>query len=350
MPKIVVLGAGVMGSAMTVPAVARGHDVHLVGTHLDEDIIASVAGNGFHPTLNLVLPEPVKPHRWVDFADVVDDDTDLIILGVSSAGVGWAVDRLCEVLKGPVPILMVTKGLAAADGGVEVLPYRVAAELKDRIGNQSPVMAIAGPAIAGELAAERETATLFTGADGCPLDETIGWLGTPYYHPRISHDVIGVEVCAAFKNFYALAVGTAKGRVEQSREAPNKAAMHNLAAGLFTQVLMEMSALVKTLGGDTGTVHGLAGTGDLYVTCQAGRNSRMGRLLGMGIPFSKAKAEHMPDDTVEGADLALAIGSQVEDMFADGRLDGDAMPLTRAVLDSVCRDQPFRTDWDRFYR
>ena len=81
------------------------------------------------------------------------------------------------------------------------------------------------------------------------VERTLGLLAAPFYHARASSDVVGVEICAAFKNFYALAVGAAAGLLEREGKAANGALMHNLAASLFTQSLEEMTILVEALGG-----------------------------------------------------------------------------------------------------
>lgn len=349
MPDITILGAGVMGSAMSLPAAHRGNRIHLVGTPLDEEIIRSVAGNGLHPRLGVTLPHTVKAHSWTGFGEAMGQGTDLLILGVSSAGVDWAIDRVCEVLTGPVPILMITKGLVPKDGSIEVLPHKVAREIEARTGHRVPVMAVGGPCIAGELAAGRDTSIVVTGADRALIDRALQLLDAPFYHARPSSDVIGVELCAAFKNFYALAVGAAAGMIEREGKAANGALMHNLSSSVFTQALEEMTILVETLGGDAATVRGLPGSGDLYVTCQAGRNSRMGRLFGLGLTYSRAKAEHMANDTVEGAQLALDLGPTLDRMLASGALPADRMPLTGAIVDTVCRDRPLELAFRRFH-
>ena len=348
MARIAILGAGVMGSAMVVPAGALGHDVDLVGTHLDDAIVRSVAGNGWHPRLGLALPPTTRPLDWTRFPEAIAKSPDLILLGVSSAGVGWAIDRLAETLRAPVPILMITKGLHADGKTIEALPAVVARELKARTGLEPPVFAVGGPCIAGELAAQRDTRVVVTGATAEAAREAAGLFGAQFYHAAASADVIGVEVCAAFKNFYALAVGAAAGRLETQGRAENGAAMHNVAAGLFAQAIAEMATLTEALGGDPATAAGLAGAGDLYVTCLAGRNSRMGRLLGLGRAYSDAKAKDMPDDTVEGAELARALGPTLERMVETGRLPGAKLPLMGAVLDAINRDRPLAWDFARF--
>ena len=173
---------------------------------------------------------------------------DLVILGVSSAGVGWAIDRLCEALDRPVPVLMITKGLAPTGEGIDVLPHVVRRALKERLGMDVPVMAVGGPCIAGELAAGRHTGVVITGDDPALVDRTIAMLDAEFYHARPSADVVGVEVCAAFKNFYAIGVGWATGRLEREGKAGNGASMFNLSASLFTQALRELGILTRALG------------------------------------------------------------------------------------------------------
>jgi glycerol-3-phosphate dehydrogenase (NAD(P)+) len=351
MSAIVILGAGVMGSAMAVPLAAAGATrIDLVGTHLDETVVRSVQGNGLHPRLNVTMPDGVRAHGWRHFGEVVTPETRLIVLGVSSAGVEWAIDRLCETLVRPVPVLMITKGLTADGERLGLLPDHVRDSVRARRAIDLPVMAVGGPCIAGELAVQRDTSVVLTGPDPEALGEVLGLIGAPFYHARPSADVAGVELCAAFKNFFALGVGWAAGHLERSGKGLNGALMHNLAAGLFTQALRELAILVEAHGGDRASVDGLPGTGDLYVTCLAGRNSRMGRLLGLGLPYSKAKAEHMAADTVEGADLALAVGPTLERQWAEGRLPAGRMPLARAIVAAVTRDQPMTIDWNQFYR
>jgi glycerol-3-phosphate dehydrogenase (NAD(P)+) len=346
--RIVILGAGVMGSAMAVPAGALGHDIDLVGTPLDDAIVRSVTGSGCHPRLGLTLPATTRAHEWTRFGETMETPPDLLVLGVSSAGVGWAIDRIVESMRSPVPILMITKGLHADGETIEALPALVAREVRARTGLEPPVFAVGGPCIAGELAAGRPTRVVVTGKTAEAARDAARLFGADFYHAAASADMIGVEVCAAFKNFYALAVGAAAGRLEVEGRASNGAAMYNVAAGLFTQAIAEMAVLVEALGGDPATAAGLAGTGDLYVTCLAGRNSRMGRLLGLGRTYSDAKADEMRDDTVEGAELARALGATLKHMVEKGRLPGERLPLMAAVLDAINHDQPLNLDFARY--
>ena len=349
MTDVVILGAGVMGSAMAMPATTAGCTVALVGAPLDQAIVAAVRAGLPHPGLGVAMPAGVSAHGPEDFASIAGAGPRLIILGVSSPGVDWAIDRLVEGLRKPVPVLMITKGLFPGQNRLEVLPTRVAREVRARTGLEIPVMAVGGPCIAGELAALRDTSVVITGPDG-PVAGVLELLRAPYYHARAVQDLVGVEICAAFKNFYALAVGAVAGLLESAGTAPNGARMHNLASSVFTQALREMALLIEASGGRAATAYDLAGAGDLYVTCLAGRNSRMGRLLGLGLSYRRAKAEHMAADTVEGAQLALDLGQTLDAMMAAGTLPADRMPLMRAVLDAVCRDRPMSLDFASYHR
>lgn len=350
MARIVVLGAGVMGSAFCLAPFDTGQEVRLVGTHLDRDIIDSIAESRRHPRLGIALPEPIQPYHHDRLTDALSDGADLIVLGVNSAGIGWAIERLAEVLTTPLPILMLTKGLASGDGTLRILPEVVVHGLAARGLGKVPVAAVGGPCIAGELAVRRESSVVLTHSDPALLDHLLAWVAASYYHARPSTDLIGVETCAAFKNLYALVIGAAAGLLDRADPAENAAQMHNPAASLFAQAVVEMRLLNTWMGGLDESVFGMPGTGDLYVTCQGGRNSRMGRLLGAGRRYREAKAGHMPDDTIEGAELALAIGPTVERLIADGTLDGAALPLLRAVIAAICDNAPLALPWPAFHR
>ena len=125
--------------------------------------------------------------------------------------------------------------------------------------------------------------------------------------------------------------------------------MHNTASAIFAQSLWEIGYLVEYLGGQRHSLYTLPGAGDFYATCQSGRNGRMGSLIGQGMGYRQAKALHMPEDTVEGAELALAIGPTVEALINRGDLDGAALPLLQTVIDMICYEKPPRIPWDEFF-
>jgi glycerol-3-phosphate dehydrogenase (NAD(P)+) len=347
MAHITVVGAGVMGTALTFPAADNGHTVHLVGTHLDTAIIESCQQQRIHPNLKRRIPDGVTPFFHTQVAEAING-ADVVVLGVNSRGIHWAAETLGPHLQPGQITMMVTKGLEAEDD-LRILPDVFAAALPESIRDRVQYAAIGGPSIAGELAARRHTSVIFASRDADTVETLRGWFATPYYHIWTSTDLVGVEVCVALKNPYALAVGLIAGLLE-SQAAPDAAGakMHNLAAALFAQGLAETAYLVEKLGGGIETVFSLPGAGDLYVTTQGGRNSRMGRLLGMGMPYSSA-VEEMPDDTVEGVDAVVAIVPAIERMIAQGRLDAAAMPLLRKLYAIVTQSEAADFDYDSFF-
>ena len=105
--------------------------------------------------------------------------------------------------------------------------------------------------------------------------------------------MIGVEVCSAIKNIYAMIIGAGQSL--------------NASSNLFQKSIIEMIYLTKYFKGNEETALGLAGAGDLYVSAAGGRNSKMGSYLGMGYTFKTAKKKFMANDTVEGEQLAREI-------------------------------------------
>lgn len=348
MAKIVVLGAGMMGSAFTTPLAENGHSIHLVGTHLDGDIIEEIHQNHFHPRLNCHLADPVLPYTWDRLGEVISG-ADLVVLGVNSLGVEWAAERLGPVLPPDVPVLALTKGLHGDGQQIGILPNLFRSHLPASYRDKVSLNAIGGPSIAGELAVQRHTCVVITGSDQALLDKLAGWLRTPYYHVWTNTDFVGVEVAVAMKNVYALAVGLVHGLLEKDGVAESGAVMHNLSAAIYAQGLNEIIYIVNYMGGQTRTAVTLPGAGDLYVTAQGGRNGRMGRYLGLGMPYSEAKSKYMADVTIEGAQLAEAIGPTVKNLITQGTLDGRALPLLQTMIEIVCHDAPVDIPWDAFF-
>jgi glycerol-3-phosphate dehydrogenase (NAD(P)+) len=352
MAIITVLGAGVMGTALTFPAADNGHDVRLVGTHLDDDIIASCKAQRFHPRLKRAIPDSVKPFYYREIAQSGISDSEVILLGVNSRGVHWAAEALAPHLRPGQIVMMVTKGLESVSGALKILPDVLRDRLPDGIREQVHYAAIGGPSIAGELAARHHTNVVFVSRDPDILPRLQHLWATPYYHVWSSTDLVGVEVCVAFKNPVALAVGLANGLVERKIKEqgldPADAKMHNFAAGIFAQGLTEMAYLVNLMGGRAETVFSLPGAGDLYVTSTGGRNQRMGRLLGLGMPYSDA-VEEMPGETIEGVDATIAIMPAIQHMIDTGAISASALPMIRTLYQILTRGAPVDFDFDSFF-
>src|SRR3954469_7142231 len=121
MAIITIVGAGVMGSALTFPAADNGNEVRLVGTHLDDAIIDSVKKDHFHPRLRRPLHPSVKAYSYTEIAEALQG-ADVVGLGVNSQGVHWAAEAIGRHLRQGQTVLMVTKGMESVDGSLKILP------------------------------------------------------------------------------------------------------------------------------------------------------------------------------------------------------------------------------------
>jgi glycerol-3-phosphate dehydrogenase (NAD(P)+) len=166
-------------------------------------------------------------------------------------------------------------------------------------------------------------------------------ISTDYYSTEFSDDVLGIEICAAIKNIYAMIIGASEGLSSTSANAEVKSKHYfNTAASLMHQSISEMAHFTELLKGKKETVYGLAGLGDLYVSAIGGRNSKMGKYLGNGVEYKKAKSEFMPNDTVEGAELALEIGPKILKEFKK-----ENFPLLMGLLESICNNKKLNINW-----
>ena len=149
MTTITILGAGVMGSALTIPLTDRGHAVRLVGTHLDTDIIEEIHQSRTHPRLKRRIPESVIPYPVAGLEEALHA-ADLLVLGVSSPGVRWAGETLSRRLPAGLPILMLTKGLAVSGGRIVTLPELLRQMLPEEMRRETRIAALGGPSFAVE--------------------------------------------------------------------------------------------------------------------------------------------------------------------------------------------------------
>lgn len=349
MTSIAIFGAGMMGSALAMPLADNGHNVRLVGTHLDREIIDSVRKDGMHPTLETTMPEPVRAFQLEEAAEAFDG-TEIVLSGVTSFASHWAGEQLAGLLRPDHLLIMVAKGMEAdEDGSLSILPDVVASELPEEIRSQVPVSAIVGPSIAGELAQRRHTCVYFAGPDQAALDRLADTFRCDYYHVWTTTDLLGAEICAALKNCYALGTGFAEGLVEKDGvEDDFRWRNFNYEAAIMAQGVIESRQLVELLGGDTRTAEGLTTAGDLYVTAKGGRNVKMGRLLGQGHEFEEAW-EMLDHVTLEGAAAIREIGGALPKLTERGMIGRDEFPLLRHLYEVIGEQKPLDMPWDRFF-
>jgi len=341
-----IIGAGMMGSAMCWPLVDNGHEVRLVGTPLDRNIISTLQKEGYHPTLQRVVPKGVHPYQVEQLGEALDG-ADCVISGVSSFGVDWFARLVGPKLTADQPVLAVTKGLDdQPNGDLLVLPEATRRKLPSQLQDQVKLNAIGGPCIAHELAARRQTGVVFAGE----APDTLRWLraqlSTPYYHISLSTDVIGVEICAAMKNAYALGVGLAVGMMEAAGP-DGLARMYNPQAALFGQSTLEMHKLLSVLGGSLENAYWLPGPGDLYVTVFGGRTVRLGKMLGQGVPFAEAR-KRMAGVTLESVEIITRVARALPWLETRGYLQMVDFPLLLHLNEIINQGKSAEIPWDRF--
>ena len=342
MKKIVILGAGAMGSAFTVPCVDNYNDVTLVGTHLEEQVINNINdNNNFHEVLKFILPKELKIKTFDHFQNILKTKPDLLVIGVSSKGIEWAANELSKNLDKDTKILLLTKGLTIIDDKFETLVEKFQLILNKNNVKNVNISAVAGPCLASGLANKIKSSVVIANKDTSVAKEIGNMIATNYYSVEVSDDLIGVEVCAAIKNLYSMIIGASEGLSsnDASKELKNKYFL-NTAASLMYKSVYEMCHFTKSLNGKVDTVYGLAGLGDLYVSAAGGRNSKMGKLLGEGYDYKNAKEKFMKNDTVEGAELALEIGSKVLKDF-----DKEKIPLMVALIKAIIENKKLNIHW-----
>jgi len=347
MSKIVIIGAGAMGTAFAFPCLDNNHDINIVGTHLENDFIDQLnKNNRLHPGLNTEIPQGINILKFDQFDAIFKSNVDLIVLGISSKGIEWVADQLFRIYnnKKLPDILMLTKGLSIYQNNYELLVDKLERLLSSKGIKEINISAVGGPCLATGLANRVHSSVVIANKDISTAKKIASMLNTNYYHTSFSDDLHGVEVCAAVKNIFSMAVGAAKGlcSTNASNEIREKNYL-NTASALIKQSVQEMEIFVEHLKGKKETVKGLAGLGDLYVSSGGGRNSKMGSYIGEGMTFSEAKKSKMEKVTVEGADLAIEIGKKVNEDF-----DKKKLPLMLGMINAIIQDKKLEFDWQYF--
>jgi glycerol-3-phosphate dehydrogenase (NAD(P)+) len=314
-PDIGVFGAGAWGTALAMTWARQGAQVALWGH--PPALVETLVRTRRHPNLpGIDLPAGVRP-----LADPREAFAAPLWIGALPTQVNPAV---WAGLAGSTPLrpellVHVSKGILQGSH------RRVSEVLEPLLG--VPVGALSGPTFADEVARELPTAILLALPEPVADErarELQALLATPSFRVYLSRDVLGVELCGAFKNILAIAAGLV--------EALGLG--NNARAALITRGLAEMSRLVEPLGGRPETVMGLAGMGDLILTATGAqsRNRRFGHMLGQGLsPQDAARA--IGDQVVEGVFTTEAALGLAQD-------HGVELPITQEVGRLLQGDDP----------
>ena len=342
MAVITIVGAGMMGSALAFPARENGHEVRLVGTHLDREIIETAEKTGRHPKFKKDFPDGIKYYQTERTREALDG-ADLVIGGVSSFGVEWFAENVLPLIKDGTPVLTVTKGLIDTPDG-KLITYP--AYWKEKLGGRNvPLNAVGGPCTSYELVAHDQTEVAFCGDDTGILRTIRSYMQTDYYHISISTDVTGIESAVALKNGYALGIALTIG-LNQKQFGIDSELHFNSQAAVFGQSVKEMSKLLDFQG--AGTLDNLCvGAGDLYVTVYGGRTRLVGILLGRGLDIDEAQAE-LKGVTLESLVVARRVAKAVKASAAAGRLSLDDFPLLMHIDDILENKAKADIPWEKF--
>jgi glycerol-3-phosphate dehydrogenase (NAD(P)+) len=300
-PLIAVLGAGSWGTALAILLVRHGAAVRLWG-HLAVEIERLQRDRENRQYLpDVSFPAELEPLTDLDAAVAGVDE---VLLVVPSHAFRAVTEALASRLAPGVPVSWATKGFEPNTGR---LLHEVAAEVLPG----RPLAVLSGPSFAREVAEGLPTAITVAANDPAHAERVAGYLHGEAFRAYTSDDLIGVQVGGAAKNVMAIAAGIADGLGFGA----------NARAALITRGLAEITRLGLALGGRAETFMGLAGLGDLTLTCtdDQSRNRRMGLALARGLSVAEARAEIGQE--VEGVATA-------REVYRKSRELGVEMPIT----------------------
>ena len=342
MSIITVVGAGMMGSAMSFPARDNGHEVRLVGIHNRENI-EEIRRSGYHLTLKRRLPDGVRAYHLEELPEALNG-ADLILCGVSSFGMEWFEENIVPLVPEDIPVLSITKGLEMEeDGSLAAFPEAIMERAAAR-GQHINYNAVGGPVTSYELADRQQTHICFCGRDLETLKMLRAMFGTSYYHISLTTDIAGLETAVAMKNAYALGVSLAVG-INNLQYGKDGMQHYNPQAALFEEGVREASRIISFMGGKAET--GMFFAGDLYVTIFGGRTRLLGTLLGEGKSFAEAK-EQLAGITLESVAISTRVAEAMRRMEKQGKVNCADYPLLMHVDDMISRGAKLDIPWDRF--
>jgi len=278
------------------------------------------------------LPDIHFPERLRVTADLADAlrDTELVVLAVPSHGTRAIAKKVAPLIPAGATVVSATKGLEQ-----ETL-FRMSEVIRQELGSEVHIAVLSGPSFAAELARQLPTAVSVASDELACVERVQADFRTGYFRLYGTTDVIGVEIGGALKNIIAIAAGVTEGL----------GLGHNAMAGLITRGLAEIARLACAAGAQRETLAGLAGLGDLVLTCTGAlsRNRHVGVELARGRSVDDVlSGMKMVAEGVRSANAALALGArhevelpitaQVAELLA-GRTDARA-----ALYDLMLRPQ-----------
>lgn len=302
-----VLGSGSWGTALAVHLSRTGHDVRLWAR--DASLVAQMASARANDTYlpGIVLPPSLRPTHVL--AEALTG-AEFIVMAVPSHGLRTVARAASPLMPADCTIVSATKGLE------EGTMLRMSEVLHEECPGARAVVVLSGPSFAIELARELPTAMVAAGASSAAVEMIQAHFGSPALRLYGSSDLVGVEIGGALKNIIAIAAGVVEGL----------GLGHNALAALITRGLAEISRLAVGLGAQRETLAGLAGLGDLVLTCTGdlSRNRQLGMALARGESLADVLGRtRMVAEGVRTTHAALALGAR----------HGIELPIAQAMAD-----------------
>lgn len=338
MADILFVGAGMMASALSIPAFENGNKICIAGTPLDDKIINGCIENGYHITLKRNLPNGIEYIHSDKISERISTP-DVIVCGVSSFGLDWFCENIIPIIPEHIPVISVTKGMLSIGNG-KLISYPE--YMKSVTDKHISFNAIGGPCTSYELADKDDSCVTFCGEDMEILRYLKSLFETDYYHVSLSTDIRGVECAVAMKNAYALAVSLTVG-LSYKREG-REIQHYNSQAAAFGQSVKEMAKLLELCGGDASNIS--LGAGDLYVTVFGGRTRKIGTLLGLGDSFEVA-LNKLSGITLESIVISKRTSKAVKELIALGKAKREDFPMLLHI-DEIFEGAKVNIPWHKF--
>ncbi|TKR30290.1 NAD(P)-dependent glycerol-3-phosphate dehydrogenase [Luteimonas gilva] len=304
-PSVAVLGAGSWGTALAALIARHGHPVVLWGR--DAECVAAIDARHENPHYlpGIALPESIR--ATTDLQTALRD-ADLVLVVVPSHAFAETLRTLAPHQPAHAGVAWATKGFEPGSGR---FLHEVAADI---LGEDVPLAVVTGPSFAKEVAIGLPTA-LTVHSDTPEFAQSVAdVLHGPAFRAYTGNDMVGAELGGAMKNVLAVATGVADGM--------NLGL--NARAGLITRGLNEMLRLSAAIGAQPETLMGLAGLGDLVLTCTGdlSRNRRLGLALGRGQSI---------DDAVREIGQVVESVQTADEVMRQAERHGVELPISRAV-------------------
>lgn len=313
---VAVVGAGSWGTALARVLAVKGHRVALWAR--EPEVVKEVQDSRENKTFlpGATLPETLQATEDLSAAL---DGREMVISAVPSQFVSTVMGEVRDALHPSVQIVSASKGIEVSTGRRmdEVLSELLTKEQADRL------TFLSGPSFASEVSREEPTAVVVASRSGSAARAAQVAFQTDYFRVYTNPDVLGVELGGALKNVIALAAGAVAGL----------GFGHNTLAALITRGLAEITRLGVAMGADPATFSGLAGMGDLVLTCTGAlsRNRTVGYRLGQGETLKEILAD------MRGVAEGVRTVQAVRDLARKTRVE---MPIAEEVHALLWEDKP----------